>query len=80
MTGRLSFGQIKLQSRRADARVVPGIPHMHTEALGHDQSPPRMCRRSLELHDGFVGSTMRHVHAAWQLCAEVDEEAESKLT
>jgi len=51
-----------------------------TEALGHDQSPTRMCRRSLELHDGFVGSTMRHVHAAWQLCAEVDEEAESKLT
>ena len=41
---------------------------------------PLMCRRSLELHDGVAASTMRLVKAAWQLCAEVDEEAESKLT
>ena len=35
---------------------------------------------SLELNDGSAASTMRHVNAAWQLCAKVDEEAESKLT
>ena len=51
-----------------------------TEAFGHDQIPTRVRRRSLELSDGSAVSAMRHGNVAWQLCAEVDEEAESKLT